>query len=108
MLMRLSKAAVWKVLGIAVLVLGSVLWGGGSPAFAGSPEIQSGDLCLQESAAPVVDSWSVEKIEKVQRLCCLDEWQPGGCVGRRAAWCNNSCDACGAFICVSSTTNCLK
>lgn len=90
-----------------MLVLAAVLFAG-SAALAGVPEVQSEDLCMQESTAPAVDSWSVEKIEAVQRLCCLDEWQPGGCPGRRAAWCNNSCDSCGAFFCVSSTTPCLK
>ena len=105
--MRVAEAAVWKVLGIVVIGLAVALLAG-SPAFAGAPEIQSQDICLQENAAPAPDSWSVEKMEAVQRLCCLDEWQWAGCAGRRAAWCDNTCDTCGSFFCVSSTTPCVK
>lgn len=56
------------------------------------------------------DAWSVKQAEAAQRLCCLSEWQPGGCTAtyRRAAWCDNTCDVCGAFFCASSTMPCVK
>lgn len=112
--MRFSERRCGRTVAVAFGIL-LLLTGFGSPVLAGEPEVlpEQGAVCVdgEPEAAAEAPSLDFARMEAVQRLCCLDEWQGGSPCGfgkRRAAYCNNSCDGCGAYICVTSTTPCLK
>lgn len=109
--MRLDGSwKVWAGRFLAVLALMLLLLP--FTAYAGTPELQSGEISrVDEGKIPPIDTWSPEKLEMTEKLCCLDEWQVGSPCGlgqRRAAYCTDACGTCGAYFCVTSTTRCLK